>query len=442
MSEEKHSRLSPAEAAKIAAKYAANLSVQFNDKTLSTIAKFIGRQQTENQELRKEVEALKKIVAEGNAAADAHLGTVKKLLQRAEQRVADDKSVSTSLSAVVRGDIREAARLLERGPANPVQEKQAKDSVQKSNAAPVPSQESPAARRLGVAIHAGDIEQVKSLIAQGADINVGDSLGVTPLMQAALYGRAEIARVLVDHGVNLDVKDNFGETALDYAINYMEVYRSTEIFELLQKSLASLPTTSAPSAKPQGLPFTVLIDGSNSMGHSRNFSPLVRSLAATTRISKIGANASAVVWKKDAIVPVAANGENFEKILNSLTYCNDFTPVLDYMNKAPGQHFAIVSDGDFIADGKLSAKISDFLVANPKVTLDIVLVTDSKADGIVKLAATLSHKHRVRASLRVVQGKESLKSALTSIASERNIYPPQAKRGAVQKAHPEWFNKP
>jgi len=40
---------------------------------------------------------------------------------------------------------------------------------------------------------------------------------MTALMFAAWYGQAEIVRLLLDRGANVNTEDNSGNTALDYA---------------------------------------------------------------------------------------------------------------------------------------------------------------------------------------------------------------------------------
>jgi uncharacterized protein len=69
---------------------------------------------------------------------------------------------------------------------------------------------------LAVAIMKGDIETVKKFIEYGADINE-KSNGMTPLMFAARYNRADIARLLLEKGASLKVTDEKGLTALKHA---------------------------------------------------------------------------------------------------------------------------------------------------------------------------------------------------------------------------------
>lgn len=62
----------------------------------------------------------------------------------------------------------------------------------------------------------GDIEQVRSLIALGEELNE-KSLGLTPAMYAARYNRAEVLKILLLNGANLNIKSDKGYTAKEYA---------------------------------------------------------------------------------------------------------------------------------------------------------------------------------------------------------------------------------
>lgn len=63
----------------------------------------------------------------------------------------------------------------------------------------------------------GDLEQVKRLIADGADINEKDSVGQTALAQAAEAGYLEIAKLLVEKGADINVKNEQYRTPLHIA---------------------------------------------------------------------------------------------------------------------------------------------------------------------------------------------------------------------------------
>ena len=73
-------------------------------------------------------------------------------------------------------------------------------------------------------MQSGNLDSVKQLLAAGADVNERDSLGSTPLHDAAWNGSAEIAVWLLDHGANPNTRaavdsDGFGNhTALFHAV--------------------------------------------------------------------------------------------------------------------------------------------------------------------------------------------------------------------------------
>jgi uncharacterized protein len=63
------------------------------------------------------------------------------------------------------------------------------------------------------------IESLKLLLAAGADINAKDGTrGLTPLHEAARWGWNDVVRFLVDHGADLQAKDNRGMTPVDSAM--------------------------------------------------------------------------------------------------------------------------------------------------------------------------------------------------------------------------------
>jgi ankyrin repeat protein len=51
----------------------------------------------------------------------------------------------------------------------------------------------------------------------GADINATDAYGYTPLMNAAMLGRVDIVKALIDAGADIQKKGQFGYTALHAA---------------------------------------------------------------------------------------------------------------------------------------------------------------------------------------------------------------------------------
>ena len=52
----------------------------------------------------------------------------------------------------------------------------------------------------------------------GADVNIADNGGLTPLMLVSLAGRLSLVKLLLSHGARRDARDVNGQTALAYAI--------------------------------------------------------------------------------------------------------------------------------------------------------------------------------------------------------------------------------
>ena len=78
----------------------------------------------------------------------------------------------------------------------------------------------------------GDLESVQVLLSAGAEVNVQDKNGMTPLMWAARWGDAPRVLALVEAGATVTVRDNSGKTALDWARS--RGGRAAETIEILQ----------------------------------------------------------------------------------------------------------------------------------------------------------------------------------------------------------------
>jgi ankyrin repeat protein len=57
------------------------------------------------------------------------------------------------------------------------------------------------------------------LYQQGANVNLADNQGITPLMRAVQLGYLEGASKLIGHGARVDVTNNSGETPLMFAVH-------------------------------------------------------------------------------------------------------------------------------------------------------------------------------------------------------------------------------
>ncbi len=63
-----------------------------------------------------------------------------------------------------------------------------------------------------------NIDAVKQHIAAGSDLNVKDPFGgSSPLITAAVFGKNEEAKILIDAGADLNFRNNDGSTALHSA---------------------------------------------------------------------------------------------------------------------------------------------------------------------------------------------------------------------------------
>jgi ankyrin repeat protein len=72
---------------------------------------------------------------------------------------------------------------------------------------------------------------VRFLLEHGADINVQNQFGRTPLHEASHYGVLEIVRLLLEHGADVEAKYNDGKTALQEAVERGH----DEVVELLRE---------------------------------------------------------------------------------------------------------------------------------------------------------------------------------------------------------------
>ena len=76
---------------------------------------------------------------------------------------------------------------------------------------------------LHFAVAFGQIEAVVSLIEAGADLNVANSTGATPLIEAVLRSNVEILEKLKTAGANLQLAANNGLTGLEFAFAQKDI---------------------------------------------------------------------------------------------------------------------------------------------------------------------------------------------------------------------------
>jgi hypothetical protein len=89
---------------------------------------------------------------------------------------------------------------------------------------------------LSLAAACNYIAKVKALLEYGAPVNTQNDYGMTALMQAARLGRTEIVKTLLDHAADVSLQDTEGHTARMWA----ESRHHEEIVRLLQKAEKSM----------------------------------------------------------------------------------------------------------------------------------------------------------------------------------------------------------
>ena len=114
------------------------------------------------------------------------------------------------------------------------------------------------------ALHAaaadGEIERVKSLISEGADINAKNGDGWTPLQYAASRGHKEIVELLLVHDADVNIGGEKNMTAAEYAMKN----NHTEIFQLLISKGADIsPLHVAISMKDEAKVKSLIEDGAD-----------------------------------------------------------------------------------------------------------------------------------------------------------------------------------
>ena len=76
-------------------------------------------------------------------------------------------------------------------------------------------------RPLRLAAEEGQTDTIKSLLANGADVNAKGLFGWTPLHLAAQYGHKEIVEYLIEKGgADVNAKGKYGLTPLHLAAQY------------------------------------------------------------------------------------------------------------------------------------------------------------------------------------------------------------------------------
>ena len=89
------------------------------------------------------------------------------------------------------------------------------------------------------AINAIELSNVEYLIKEGANINVVNSSGETPLIVAAGLNRYDIVYILLEAGADFRVKDNWGKTVL-YPLKNNAISKDSELYQWKSRVIAFL----------------------------------------------------------------------------------------------------------------------------------------------------------------------------------------------------------
>ena len=72
---------------------------------------------------------------------------------------------------------------------------------------------------LHLAALSNNLEAAELLLDNGANINVKDKIGASPLHRAAQRGQVKLVKYLIDKGADIEAKNNSGSTPLNFAID-------------------------------------------------------------------------------------------------------------------------------------------------------------------------------------------------------------------------------
>jgi hypothetical protein len=68
-----------------------------------------------------------------------------------------------------------------------------------------------------LAVRASDVEIARLLVEKGANVDLRDRTHRTPLMWASYFGNIPLMNLLLDHGAGVNAHDNFGQVAIEMA---------------------------------------------------------------------------------------------------------------------------------------------------------------------------------------------------------------------------------
>ncbi|XP_074641360.1 uncharacterized protein LOC141899106 [Tubulanus polymorphus] len=77
------------------------------------------------------------------------------------------------------------------------------------------------------------VNVAKILLAAGAQVNLTDSFGNSPLYKAAFHGRPHLIQLLLDAGADVNLRNGLGQTPLSIAVQNYVIHNNTESMKLV-----------------------------------------------------------------------------------------------------------------------------------------------------------------------------------------------------------------
>ena len=102
-----------------------------------------------------------------------------------------------------------------------------------------------------------NIDMFQQLINEGVDVNERDYNNLTALWYAAQEGRYEMARILIEHKADLEVKDKYGNTPLSKAVYWYKEVPDGKLIKLLVDAGADVNSENNYGVSPLGLAKTI-----------------------------------------------------------------------------------------------------------------------------------------------------------------------------------------
>lgn len=173
----------------------------------------------------------------------------------------------------------------------------------------------------------GDIDKIKSLLLQNADINTMDYYKCSPLHWACRYGNLEACKLLIEKGANVNATDEHNETPLHKAIsNWTFKNNDILICKLLLHNRANINSISDKEGSPLHLAvrcdnrkiFNLLIENNADINIANNSGETVLMYASKIpynekifkKLLLYGANINAVNKDNENVLHIAAKHGN------------------------------------------------------------------------------------------------------------------------------------